>query len=190
LHEGVEADHIIDINFELITYNDINDYMQFYRLIRNKIPINGKCYLLFDEIQQVNHWEKAINSLNIETDIDVDIYITGSNAFMLSSDISTLLSGRYVEIRMLPLSFKEFLLFNHLPSDWSLEDKFRQYLKYGGMPAVTGLPQEDGAIHGYLQGIYNTIIVKDIIARSGGRDVDLLEKIIRYVINNTGNIIS
>ncbi|MDR1069189.1 MAG: ATP-binding protein, partial [Gracilibacteraceae bacterium] len=154
------------------------------------IPAAGKCYILLDEVQQVAHWEKAVNSLNAEPDIDADIYITGSNAYLLSSDISTLLSGRYVEIKMLPLSFKEFLLFDHLPAEWSMGDKFLQYLKYGCLPAVTALPQEDLTVNGFLLGIYNTIVVKDIVARSKSNDVALLEKIVRYVVSNTGNIIS
>jgi len=190
LEGGVKSDCIIDINFELMAYDDIRDYKQFYSLVRDKIPTDSKCYLLLDEVQQVDSWEKAINSLNVETDIDVDIYVTGSNAHMLSSDISTLLSGRYVEIKMLPLSFKEFLLFEHLPSGWSVEDKFQQYLKYGSLPAVTALPQEDMTVNEFLLGIYNTVVVKDIVARTGSRDVDLLEKIMRYVISNTGNVIS
>jgi predicted AAA+ superfamily ATPase len=190
LESGVAPGHIIDINFELMAYDDIRDYRQFYELVREKIPSTGKCYLLLDEVQQVSHWEKAVNSLSVETDIDADIYITGSNAYMLSSDISTLLSGRYVEIKMLPLSFKEFLLFDHLPADWSVEDKFRQYLKHGCLPAVTALPQDDTTINEFLLGIYNTVIVKDVVARSKSRDVTLLEKIVRYVISNTGNIIS
>ena len=190
LKSGVAPEYIIDINFELMAYDDIRDYRQFYHLVRDKIPAGGKCYLLLDEIQQVSRWEKAINSLNVETDIDVDIYITGSNAYLLSSDISTLLSGRYVEIRMLPLSFREFLLFDHLPPDWSVGDKFRQYLKYGSLPSVTTLPQEDDKVSEFLMGIYNTVVVKDIVARSKSKDVDLLERILRYVISNTGNIIS
>jgi len=190
LQKGVEEDHIIDINFELMEYDEIRNYKQFYKLVRNKIPSKGKCYLLLDEIQQVGYWEKAINSLNIESDIDVDIYITGSNAFLLSSDISTLLSGRYVEIKMLPLSFKEFLQSDHLPINWSVEDKFNQYLKYGCLPAVTTLLQNDTTVNPFLLGIYNTVIVKDIIARSKNKDVNLLERIVRYVISNTGNIIS
>ena len=140
LQDGVADDHIIDINFELMVYDDIRDYRQLYSLVRDKIGGGGKYYLLLDEIQQAVHWEKAVAGLNAEPDIDVDIYITGSNAYLLSSDISTLLSGRYVEIKMLPLSFKEFLLFNHLPVDWSIDDKFWQYLKYGSLPAVTTLP--------------------------------------------------
>lgn len=190
LQSGVSADNIIDINFELMAYDNIRDYRQFYNLVRDRIPASGRCYILLDEVQQVTHWEKAINSLNVEPDMDLDIYITGSNAYMLSSDISTLLSGRYVEIKMLPLSFKEFLLFDHLPSEWSIDDKFRQYLKYGCLPAVTTLPQEDSTVNEFLLGIYNTVVVKDIVARSKSKDVDLLEKIVRYVISNTGNIIS
>jgi len=190
LQNGVAADHIIDINFELMAFDEIRDYKQFYKLVRDKIPADGKCYLLLDEIQQVTSWEKAVNSLNVETDIDADIYITGSNAHLLSSDISTLLSGRYVEIKMLPLSFKEFLLFPHLPADMSVEDKFRQYLKYGSLPAVTTLPQKDATVNEFLLGIYNTVIVKDVVARTNCKDVDLLGKIVRYVISNTGNIVS
>lgn len=190
LNNGIPADHIIDINFELMIYDEIRDYREFYKLVRERIPNAGKCYLLFDEIQQVKHWEKAINSLNVESDIDVDIYITGSNAYMLSSDISTLLSGRYVEIKMLPLSFHEFLDARHLPAGWSVEDKFQQYLKYGSLPAVTTLPQDNATVNEFLLGIYNTVIVKDVLARSKNKDISLLEKILRYVISNTGNIIS
>ena len=189
LQNGVPIDHIIDINFELMTYDDIREYKLFYKLVCGKLSDDRKYYLLLDEIQQVEHWEKAINSLNVETDIDVDIYITGSNAYLLSSDISTLLSGRYVEIKMLPLSFKEFLQFNHLPK-FSIEEKFNQYLKYGSMPAVASLPQKDDTIYPFLLGIYNSVIVKDIVERTQSRDVALLEKLMRYVITNTGNIIS
>ena len=190
LDSGVEADHILDINFELMEYDEIREYRQFYKLVRERIPSSGKCYLLLDEVQQVDRWEKAINSLSVESDIDVDIYITGSNAHMLSSDISTLLSGRYVEIRMLPLSFKEYLLFGHLPDGMRVEDKFRQYLKYGCLPAVTTLPQEDATINEFLRGIFNTVIVKDVVARTGNRDVELMERLVRYVIGNTGSIVS
>ncbi len=190
IESGVPSGNIINMNFELMAYDAIREYHQFYELVRSRISSNGKFYLLLDEIQQVKYWEKAVNSLSVESDIDVDIYITGSNAYMLSSDISTLLSGRYVEIKMLPLSFKEYLLFEHLPTEWSVEDKFRQYLKYGCLPAVTTLPQDDITVNEFLLGIYNTVIVKDVVARSKSKDVTLLEKIVRYVISNTGNIIS
>ena len=190
LESGVSSDHIVDINFELMSFDYISEYRQFYKLVREMIPKTGKCYLLLDEIQQVLNWEKAVNSLSVENDIDVDIYITGSNAYLLSSDISTLLSGRYVEIKMLPLSFKEFLLFKHLHAEMGVEDKFRQYLKYGCLPTVTTLPQEDITVNEFLRGIYNTVVVKDILAQTNSKDVELLEKLMRYVISNTGNIIS
>ena len=190
LQNNVFADRIININFELMIYDSIRDYREFYRLIREKLTQKGKYYLLLDEIQQVEHWEKAINSLIAETDIDVDIYITGSNAYLLSSDISTLLSGRYVEIKMLPLSFKEFLQFKHLPEEFSVEEKFNQYLKYGSLPIVASLPQNDNIIFPYLLGVYNSVVVKDIVGRTQNRDVALLEKLLHFVISNTGNIIS
>jgi len=190
LQNGVAEDHIIAINFELMEYDEIRDYRIFYRLVRDRIPDQSKCYLLFDEIQQVAHWEKAVNSLCVEKDIDVDIYITGSNAHLLSSEISTLLSGRYVEIQMLPLSFREYLQADHLPTDWSVDQKFQQYLKYGSLPAVTSLRQENAIVNEFLLGVYNTVIVKDVLARSKNKDVTLLEKILRYVISNTGGMIS
>jgi len=190
LKNGVNPDHIININFELMTYDHIRGYKEFYKLIHEKLTKTGKYYLLLDEIQQVEHWEKAINSLNAEIDIDVDIYITGSNAHLLSSDISTLLSGRYVEIKMLPLSFKEYLQFDHLPKEYSIEEKFNHYLKYGSLPAIVSLPQKDSTIFPFLLGVYNSVIVKDIVERTQNRDVTLLEKLLRFVISNTGNIIS
>ena len=190
LQTGVSNSHIIDMNFELMEYDEIRDYKQFYKYVRNRIPDNKKSYLLLDEIQQVKKWEKAINSLNVETDIDVDIYITGSNAYLLSSEISTLLSGRYVEIEMLPLSFKEFLQANHLPESWTVEDKFNQYLKFGSLPVITSLLQDNTIVNQVLMGIYNTVILKDVVERSECKDISMLERIVKYVIANTGNIIS
>lgn len=186
--ESVSDDNIIHINLELMKYDDVRDYKTFYNLITEKIKNNDRCYLLIDEIQQVDKWEKAINSMNVE--FNVDIYITGSNAYLLSSEISTLLSGRYVEIKMLPLSFKEYLEFDHLPHDWTLEDKFNQYLKFGSLPAVPTLPQDNTTINEFLLGIYNTVIVKDVISRNNIKDIGLLEQIVKYVVANTGNIIS
>ena len=185
---GVKDDNIIHINLELMKYDDVRDYKTFYNLITDKIKNSDRYYLLIDEIQQVNKWEKAINSMNVE--FNVDIYITGSNAYLLSSEISTLLSGRYVEIKMLPLSFKEYLEFDHLPHDWTLEDKFNQYLKFGSLPQVPTLPQDNTTINEFLLGIYNTVIVKDVISRNDIKDIGLLEQIVKYVVANTGNIIS
>lgn len=186
--EGVSNDNIIHVNLELMKYDDVRDYKTFYNLITQKIKNDDRCYLLIDEIQQIDKWEKAINSINVE--FNVDIYITGSNAYLLSSEISTLLSGRYVEIKMLPLSFKEYLEFDHLPHDWTLEDKFNQYLKFGSLPAVPTLPQDNTTINEFLLGIYNTVIVKDVISRNSIKDIGLLEQVVKYVVANTGNIIS
>ena len=187
-NEQIADDHIIRINFEYMEYDDVRDYKTFYRLIKERLPKTGKTYILLDEIQQVEHWEKAVLSLSLEA--DTDIYITGSNAYLLSSEIATLISGRYVEIKMLPLSFKEYLLFNHLPEGWTKEEKFNQYLKFGGFPLVPSLPQETGAVNEYLTGIYHSVVIKDILTRNKIRDTDLLERIIKYVITNTGNFIS
>lgn len=188
ISEGVSADNIIHINLELMKYDEVRDYKTFYNLICDKIRNTDRYYLLIDEIQQVSKWEKAINSMN--TEFNVDIYITGSNAYLLSSEISTLLSGRYVEIKMLPLSFKEYLEFDHLPKDWTLEDKFNQYLKFGSLPAVATIPQDNTMVNEFLLGIYNTVIVKDVIFRNKIKDIGLLEQIVKYVVANTGNIIS
>ena len=188
ISQGVSDENIIHINLELMKYDDIRDYKEFYKLISQNISSQNKYYLLVDEVQQVEKWEKAINSINLE--FDIDIYITGSNAYLLSSELSTLLSGRYVEIKMLPLSFKEYLLFDHLPKEWTIEEKFNQYLKFGSLPAVTALPQENTTVNDFLLGIYNTVIVKDVISRNKIKDVQLLEQIVKYVISNTGNIIS
>ena len=188
LSQKVCEDNIIHINLELMKYDDIRDYKTFYKMIEERLTGKDRYYLLIDEIQQVDKWEKAINSINIE--FNVDIYITGSNAYLLSSEISTLLSGRYVEIKMLPLSFKEFLEFEHLPHDWSIEDKFNQYLKFGSLPAVATIPQDNTTVNEFLLGIYNTVIVKDVISRNKINDITLLEQLIKYVAANTGNIIS
>lgn len=186
-NSGVLDENIISINFEYMEYDEIRDYKTFYTLIKEKLKA-GKTYLLLDEIQQVEHWEKAVLSLSLEADID--IYITGSNAYLLSSDIATLISGRYVEIKMLPLSFKEYLLFNHLPAEWTREEKFNQYLRFGGFPTIPSLPQETTPINEYLHGIYSSVVIKDILTRNKIRDTDLLERIIKYVITETGNFIS
>ena len=188
ISDGVNNQNIIHINLELMKYDDVRDYKTFYNLITEQMTNKDRYYLLLDEVQQVDKWEKAVNSINIE--FNVDIYITGSNAHLLSSEISTLLSGRYVEIKMLPLSFKEYLNFDHLPREWSVEDKFNQYLKFGSLPAVATLPQDNTTINEFLLGIYNTVIVKDVMARNKIKDIGLLEQIVKYVVANTSNIIS
>lgn len=186
LNNGISENNIIHMNFESGIYDDINDYKKLYNYVKDKIN-KKKTYLLLDEIQNVDKWEKAINSFKV--DFDIDIYITGSNAYLLSSELSTLLSGRYIEIKMYPLSFKEFLTFNKYTYT-NLEEKFNEYLKYGGLPAVTLIKDNDELVLSYLSGIYNTIVKKDIIDRNKIKDSVLLENIIKYISNNIGSPVS
>lgn len=131
---GVPDANIIHMNLESLRYRNLSDYLAFYDYVSERIPNSGKTYLIFDELQAIEHWEKAIESFRL--DFDVDIYITGSNAYLLSTEFSTLLSGRYVEIRMLPLSFKEFLTFYEFAPSVTVEEKFQRYLQFGGMPIL------------------------------------------------------
>lgn len=186
LNSGVNEKNIIHINFESAKYDDIKNYKDLYKFVKDNIK-NEKIYLLLDEVQNVELWEKAINSFKV--DFDIDIYITGSNAYLLSSELSTLLSGRYIEIKMYPLSFKEYLIFNNYNTD-NIYEKFNEYLKYGGLPAITLIKDNSELVLSYLNDIYNTIVKKDIIDRNNIKDVALLENIIKYLANNIGSPIS
>ena len=186
IKNDISTDNIIYINFESAIYDDIKDYKDLYKFVASKIK-QGKMYLLLDEVQNVTAWEKAVNSFKV--DFDIDIYITGSNAYLLSSELSTLLSGRYIEIKIYPLSFKEYLIFNNYDKN-NLEEKFNEYLKYGGLPAITLIKDNSDLVLSYLDDIYNTIIKKDIIDRNNIKDTALLENIIRYLSNNIGSPIS
>lgn len=186
LKNNVSESEIIHINFESAMYDYIRNYKDLYEEIKNKLS-KSKTYILLDEVQNVKEWEKAINSLNV--DFDVDIYITGSNAYLLSSELATLLSGRYIEIKMYPLSFKEFLKFNEYDTS-NIEEKFYEYLKYGGLPAITQIKDKNNLVMAYLNDIYNTIIKKDIIERNSIKDISLLENIVKYVSANIGSSIS
>lgn len=186
LKNNVAEERIIHINFESAIYDYIRDYKDLYEEIKNKLS-KEKTYILLDEVQNVNEWEKAINSLNV--DFDVDIYITGSNAYLLSSELATLLSGRYIEIKMYPLSFKEYLKFNNYDIT-NIEEKFYEYLKYGGLPAITQIKDKNNLVMAYLNDIYNAIVKKDIIERNSIKDIALLENIVKYVSSNIGSSIS
>lgn len=186
INDGVKEDNIIHINFESAMYDDIDDYKDLYKYVKERIK-KGRTYLLLDEVQNVTSWEKAINSFNV--DFDIDIYITGSNAYLLSSELSTLLSGRYIEIKMYPLSFKEYLVFNNYDNN-NLDDKFNEYLKYGGLPALSLIKDNDELVLSYLNDIYNSIVKKDIIDRNNLKDTALLENIIKFLATNIGSPIS
>ena len=186
LNSGIKEEKIVYINFESAKYDDIKNYKDLYSYVKDKVK-NKKIYLLLDEVQNVDMWEKAINSFKV--DFDIDIYITGSNAYLLSSELSTLLSGRYIEIKVYPLSFKEFLEFNNYDRE-NIESKFNEYLKYGGLPAITLIKDNNDLVLSYLNDIYNTIVKKDIIDRNNIKDTALLENIIKYLSNNIGSSVS
>lgn len=187
LENDVSEKQIIYINFESMQFDDIKDYKLLYEYIKKHIAKDSRTYLLLDEIQEVVHWEKAVNSFFV--DFNVDIYITGSNAWLLSSELSTLLSGRYVEIKMLPLSFKEYMNFIKEPSN-DREKNFQSYLRYGGLPPIIELNNNFDMIQPFLSGIYNTVLMKDIVQRNTVRDPALLDNLVRFLADNIGNSIS
>lgn len=189
--DSVPEENIIYINFESLSFIDINNYQKLYNYVIEKIKNQkGKIYILLDEIQEVENWEKAINSFLV--DFDSDIYITGSNANLLSSELATYIAGRYVEIRIYPLSFKEYMDFAKENKNDKLtkEDYFKQYLEFGGLPGIHILNYTKEEIYQYLQDIYNSIILKDVIARNNIRDVELLERVVLYIMDNIGNTFS
>lgn len=188
VESGVEEGRIIHMNLESLKYNSLSDHLSFYQYVSDKIDNTSKTYLLFDELQVVSDWEKAIESFRL--DYDVDIYITGSNAYLLSSEFATLLSGRYVEIKMLPLSFKEFLSFYDFNDSTSLDEKFIYYLKFGGMPVLSEYNFNELRINQALEGIYSTVILKDILQRHNLSDQLTLNKIVHFLASNIGSITS
>jgi len=185
---GVAETNIIHMNLESLRYRNLTSYLAFYDYVSERIPKDGKTYLIFDELQAVEHWEKAIESFRL--DFDVDIYITGSNAYLLSTEFSTLLSGRYVEIRMLPLSFKEFLTFYEFDTGVTIDEKFQKYLQFGGMPILREYHFNEARSNQALEGIYSTVILRDILQRSNQTDQGMLQKIILFLCSNIGNITS
>lgn len=189
---GKDSDHIIYMNFESLRYDHLKEYKALYRnLIELEEKISGKLYILLDEIQEVDGWQQAVNSLRV--DIDCDIYVTGSNARLLSGELATLLAGRYVEIRVYPLDFKEYLEFsgtNEGETELSIQENFSNYVRFGGLPGIHQMTWEESRIMQYLQDIYNSVLLKDVIARNNIRDTALLESIIRYLMDNIGNTFS
>ena len=163
---GVSADQIVSVNFEELEYEELLDYRKLYEYLKNHLCVGKKTYIFLDEIQKVAAFEKVVDSLYVKPDID--IYITGSNAYMLSSDLATLLTGRYVEIKMLPLSFKEFLDITALDAEQGLTE----YLRDGGLPYIAVMNRTSEKVETYLEGIYNTVIVKDIEDRQARKESD------------------
>lgn len=185
---GVPDQNIIHMNLESLRYRDLTDYLSFYDYICKRISDQGKTYLIFDELQAIEHWEKAIESFRL--DFNVDIYITGSNAYLLSTEFSTLLSGRYIEIRMLPLSFKEFLTFYHFDANITIEEKFQKYLQFGGMPILREYNFNESRSNQALEGIYSTVVLRDILQRNPHAEQSTLQKIMLFLCSNIGSITS
>lgn len=188
LKEENSKTNVIYMNFESFEFDNIIDYKDMYTEIKKQIKSKGKSYILLDEVQRVTNWEKCVNALSV--DFDCDIYITGSNAYLLSSELSTYLSGRYIEVKMLPLSFKEFLKFSNFKSNVSIDEKFNQYMKYGGMPGIIKLSNDYNLFDDAIKGIYNTVFMKDIIEKNKLTDASLLEKVLKFLMSNTGSLIS
>lgn len=190
INSGVNPSQFISINFENLCYS----HLQTARALHDEITaraesIDGKVYLFFDEIQEVKEWEKCINSLRIS--LDCDIYISGSNAKLLSSELSTYLGGRYVEFIIYPFSFAEFSELYYLSApDEIMQNVFQKYLLFGGMPYLANLRFAEEPSKQYLQDLFTSVQLKDIVRRNKIRDVDLLERIIAYVMSNVGTTFS
>ena len=191
---GIEENQIIAVNFEELEYEELCDYKKLYAYIKDRLVADKTTYIFLDEIQKVPSFEKVVDSLYVKPNID--IYITGSNAYMLSGDLATLLTGRYVEISMLPLSFSEYMQL----SDKDKESAFADYIKYGGLPFVATMDRTDDKVDTYLEGIYNTVIVKDIEDRQKRQesnsdkrkinDIPLLKTIAKYLSSVIGSPVS
>lgn len=180
---GVRKEQIQSVNFEDLAFEHLTDYRTLYKYITENLLSDCQNYIFLDEIQMVPEYQRAVDSLLLRP--NVDIYITGSNAYLLSSEIATLLSGRYIEIRVLPLSFAEYM--SH--STDSREDTYRRYITETSFPYGLQLPTID-AVREYLHGLYSTVVLKDIVSRKKLQDMDLLERIIRFLAGNIGNLIS
>lgn len=186
LSQQVRPDQMISLNFEDLANLPLCQPMVLYQWIADKAAaIKGKIYIFLDEIQEVTNWERVINSLRVA--FDVDIYLTGSNAKLLSGELSTYLAGRYVQFVIYPFSYQEFILANQLDDT---PQAFQKYLLFGGMPFLMNLHFQEGPSRQYLQDMYNSVILKDIVQRNNLRDVDLLERIIGYALSSIGHVFS
>ncbi len=189
---GVSENNIFYVNFESLENENLKNYKDLYRTVKETVKkTSGKVYIFLDEIQEVSEWEKAINSFRV--DFDCDIYLTGSNAKLLSGELATLLSGRYVEIKVYPLSFEEYLDFaksNEEEKNFTRQENFKNYLRYGGLPGIHQMKWDDNRIMQYLTDIYNSVLLNDVIKRNHIRDTALLERIVAYLMDNIGNTFS
>ena len=186
IKRGILKEQIIYINFEDYDNEKYLEPKALYEYIKSLIKPGRKNYIFLDEIQNVKDFQKVVDSLYIKK--EVDLYITGSNAYFLSSDLATLLSGRYIEIKMLPLSFKEYVL--NSGSKDNLETKYRDYILNGSFPYTLELKNNERVVKDYLEGLLNTIVIKDIIQRNNFNDVILFQSVLKYLFDNIGNLVS
>lgn len=183
---NIDDDHIIFINFEDLEYEEYTNYKTLYNYLNKRIIDSKKYYIFLDEIQNVEKYEKTVDSLLIKG--NCDIYITGSNAYMLSSELSTLLSGRYIEIKMFPLSFKEYVSY-YKDVNNNYEDLFNKYINSSSYPFSINF-KEENLLNKYLEDIYNSIIIKDISLRIKKLDISLLHRIVKFMFDSIGSILS
>lgn len=191
ISQGVAEQQIIHINFESFAFSDFKTADKLYALVKEKIQNADKYYLLLDEIQEVSEWEKAVNAFMV--DFNLDLYITGSNSHLLSSELSTYLAGRYIEIPIFTLSFNEFLDFK---ANYSVKTQqnptalFNEYLRKGGFPMVHTADYGPETVYKIVQDIYASVILRDTVQRHKIRDVELLERVVKYALDNIGNTFS
>lgn len=189
LKQGVDEKQIISINFEAMEFEALRDYHTLYQYINDHLQQDCKNYIFLDEVQHCMEYQKAVDSLFIKD--NCDIYLTGSNAYFMSGELATVLSGRYVELKMLPLSFKEFVSsFAPENVDISIQEKFNLYLNYGSFPFLARYNSFDSDAYNYLRDVYNTIILNDIVKRLKITDVNALDKVTKFIADNIGNIVS
>lgn len=187
LENGIKESDILYMSFESAEWYEIKNYKDLYNYIKSKYH-NTKIYLLLDEVQNVEDWEKAVNSLLV--DVDCDIYITGSNAYLLSSELTTLLAGRVYTISMYPFSFSEYLQINNNSTNQDKYQLFNDYLKFGGMPMLINMNDNERLKINYLSDIKDVVLKKDIIARNKIKDVVFLDNLLRYMSTVIGTLIN
>lgn len=183
---GITQNQIISINFEDIEFEELTDYKLLHNYVQSRLLPDKMNYVFLDEIQHVPSFEKAVDSLHIKK--NVDLYITGSNAYFMSGELATLLSGRYIEIKMFPLSFKEYC--SAAPNSLSLQEKYNRYITRSSFPYTLWYGDNDKEITEYLRSLYNTILLKDVVTRYKISDVLMLESIIRFIFSNVGSRLS
>ncbi len=186
ISQNIPDEDIIYMNFESAKWYDIKDYKDLYNYIKKNVKNQNKKYILLDEVQNVEKWEKAVNSLLV--DINSDIYITGSNAYLLSSELTTLLAGRVLTIKIYPFSYKEFLEEYSFKNDEDKFEKFDKYLKYGGMPMIVNMKDNENLILNYLSDLKEVVLKKDVINRNKIKDVVFLDNLIKYMSTVIGNL--